>query len=85
MYENLPIMEAIKYAIKEEKGTSINVDSSNSYQVTFTSRLDIQKIINIFSFSNLHPLIGYKSEQYNLWIENIRKSSRYSDLKLPLP
>jgi hypothetical protein len=85
MYENLPIVEAIKFVIKEEKGTSINVDSNNSYQVTFSSRLDIQKTINIFSFSGLHPLIGYKLEQYNLWIENIRKSSRYSDLKLPLP
>lgn len=44
---------------------------------------DIQKVVDFFSFSNLHPLVGYKLTQYNLWLNNIRESSRYEKIKLP--
>jgi hypothetical protein len=37
----------------------------------------------LFSFSNLHPLLGYKLVQYNNWIEGLRASKRYCNLYLP--
>lgn len=85
MVENLPLIQAIKYAIKGELGTEIKIDTMKSYQVAFTSKKDIQKTVDFFSFDNHFPLMGYKSEQYNLWIENLRKSPRYSGLNLPKP
>ena len=54
-----------------------NLDNSDGYSkfVVSSSRAsegsdatsgikDIEKVIKIFSFSNLHPLIGYKLTQY---------------------
>jgi hypothetical protein len=46
-------------------------------------RPDIQKVVEFFSFSGLHPLVGYKLTQYNKWINDLRQSPRYCNLKLP--
>jgi hypothetical protein len=48
-----------------------------------SSKKDIQSVVNFYSFSNLHPLLGYKLVQYNNWIKGLKNSSRYADLKLP--
>jgi hypothetical protein len=44
---------------------------------------DIQMVVEFFSFSGLHPLMGHKLTQYNKWINDLRQSSRYCNLKLP--
>lgn len=49
-----------------------------------SSREDIQKIVNFFSLSNNHPLLGYKFIQYQNFIINLKNSKRYSKLNLPL-
>ena len=41
------------------------------------------KLMNFFSFSGLHPLIGLKGIQYLKWLINLRNSSRYGNLKFP--
>lgn len=47
--------------------TRVVVDNSVTgvSRLSISSKKDLQTIINFFSFSNLHPLIGFKKEQYN--------------------
>ena len=60
------------------------MDITNNYnQFGVSSKSDIQKVINYFSFSGLHPLIGLKYIQYVNWLNNLRESSRYSSLNYP--
>lgn len=58
-------------------------DKNQSFIVRMSSTKDIQKVINFFSFEDHYPLVGYKKEQYLDWLENLKKSDRYKDLKLP--
>jgi len=44
---------------------------------------DIQTVVDFFSFSDLHPLMGHKLTQYNKWINDLRQSKRYCHLRLP--
>ena len=65
-------------------GTNRKIDTTNNYcQFGVSSKSDIQKVINFFSFSGLHPLIGLKYIQYVKWLNNLRDSSRYSGLNYP--
>ena len=64
--------------------TNRKIDTTNNYsQFGVSSKSDIQKVINFFSFSGLHPLIGGKYIQYANWLNNLRESSRYSSLNYP--
>ena len=64
--------------------TNRKMDITNNYnQFGVSSKSDIQKVINYFSFSGLHPLIGLKYIQYVNWLNNLRESSRYSSLNYP--
>ncbi len=64
--------------------TNRAIDTSNNYnQFGVSSRSDIQKVINFFSFSGLHPLIGLKYIEYIKWLSNLHKSSRYANLIYP--
>jgi hypothetical protein len=45
--------------------TKITIDKGNYIQLYVSSRKDIQTIINFFSLSNNHPLLGYRLAQYN--------------------
>ncbi len=44
---------------------------------------DLEQVINFFSFSNLHPIVGHKRIQYDVWINAMRDVSRFASLKLP--
>jgi len=57
-------------------------NSGNHSKFIVSSIKDIQKVVEFFSFSGLHPLMGYKLTQYNKWINDLRQSSRYCNLKL---
>ncbi len=64
--------------------TNRKIDSTNNYnQFGVSSKSDIQKVINYFSFLGLHPLVGLKYIQYEKWLNNLRESSRYSKLNYP--
>lgn len=64
--------------------TNRKIDTTNNYnQFGVSSKSGIQKVINYFSFSGLHPLIGLKYIQYVKWLNNLRKSSRYCNLNYP--
>lgn len=51
----------------------------NQLAVSYIS--DIQKVINFYSFSGLHPLIGLKYIEYLKWLISLR--SRYNNLNFP--
>ena len=45
--------------------TNRKINTTNNYsQFSVSSISDIQKVINFFSFSGLHPLVGLKYIQY---------------------
>ena len=52
-------------------------------QFCVSSKADIQRVINFFSFSGHHPLVGLKGIQYLKWLTILRNSSRYRNLKFP--
>lgn len=65
--------------------TSRKIDTEKGIynQFSVCSKADIQTVINFFSFSGLHPLIGLKGIQYYKWLISLRNSSRYSNLNFP--
>ena len=64
--------------------TNRKIDTTNNFnQFGVSSKSDIQKVINFFSFLGLHPLVGLKYIQYVKWLNNLRESSRYSTLNYP--
>jgi hypothetical protein len=64
--------------------TNRRIDKTNNFnQFGVSSKSDVQKVINFFSFLGLHPLVGLKYIQYVKWLNNLRESSRYSTLNYP--
>lgn len=79
--ENKILIEAIQ--LRFGKINTIKPDSNNSYKITFSSKIDIQKVIDFFSSPHVHPLKGNKGEQYSLWLNNLKNYKRYSNLNFP--
>ena len=75
------LFEAFKLIFNTNRKISIEKDLYNQFSVS--SKADIQKVINFFSFSGLHPLIGLKGIQYLKWLDCLRNSSRYKILNFP--
>ena len=71
-------------ALKLIFNTNRKIDITNGYsQFSVSSKPDIQKVINFFSFSGLHPLVGLKYIQYAKWLNNLRLTLRYGSLNYP--
>ena len=75
------LFEALKLLFDSK--TSIYVENERFMQLTLSSRKDIQSVINFFSFLGLHPLVGLKNIQYLKWLNNLKFSNRYKNLKFP--
>jgi len=56
------LFEAFKLLFDTNR--KITIDKENYIQFSVSSKTDIQKVINFFSFSGLHPLTGQKNIQY---------------------
>lgn len=56
------LFQALKLVF--ETNRKITVENNTYNQFSVSSRGDIQKVINFFSFSGYHPLIGHKGIQY---------------------
>ena len=78
---HMPLFEAFKLVFNTTR--KISVDNSLYVQFSVSSKADIQNVINFFSFSGHHPLIGLKGIQYSAWLENLRNSERYGGLNFP--
>src|SRR6267154_1404319 len=75
------LFEAFKLLFDTRRKIYTEKNMYNQFSVS--SKTDIQKVINFFSYSGLHPLIGLKGIQYLKWLINLRNSSRYSNLNFP--
>ena len=75
------LFEAFKLVFNTNR--KIDTEKFLYNQFSVSSKADIQTVINFFSFSGLHPLIGLKGIQYLKWLTNLRNSSRYSNLNYP--
>ena len=75
------LFEAFKLLFNTKRNISIEMDKYAQFSVS--SKADIQTVIDFFSFSGLHPLIGLKNIQYFKWITNLRNSFRYRNLNYP--
>ena len=78
---HIMLFEAFKLVFNTSR--KINTEKGIYNQFSVCSRADIQTVINFFSFSGLHPLIGLKNIQYFKWLKNLHSSSRYSSLNYP--
>ena len=78
---HIMLFEAFKLVFNTSR--KINTEKGMYNQFSVCSRADIQTVINFFSFSGLHPLIGLKNIQYFKWLKNLHSSSRYSSLNYP--
>jgi hypothetical protein len=56
------LFEAFKLVFETKR--KITSEKDLYYQFSVSSKADIQKVINFFSFSGYHPLIGLKGIQY---------------------
>ena len=53
-----------------ETNRKIETEKGLYNQFGVSSKSDIQKVINFFSFSGLHPLIGRPLIRYLTWVEH---------------
>ena len=81
--EAYEIIKAICIIIAKKNVNIIKPDNSNSYQLTLTSRKDLQNVINFFSSPLNIELKGYKLIQYKNWLKKIIKLKRYQELNIP--
>jgi len=77
----LNLFEAFKLVFDSNR--KITVEKDMYQQFTVSSKSDIQKVINFFSFSGHHPLIGLKGISYFKWLNDLKKTVRYKNLKFP--
>jgi len=77
--------ELLFEAFKLVFNTNRKIDNENNLynQFSVSSKSDVQTVINFFSFSGLHPLIGLKNIQYFKWLNDLKNSSRYKNLNFP--
>ena len=79
--KHVTLFEAFKLVFYTNR--KIETEKGLYNQFSVSSKADIQTVINFFSFSGLHPLIGLKNIQYFKWLKNLHSSSRYSSLNYP--
>jgi hypothetical protein len=78
---HIHLFEAFKLVFTTDR----KIDNTNNYsQFSISSKSDIQKVINFFSFEGLHPLMGLKYIQYIKWLSQLKHSTRYNKLNYPL-
>jgi hypothetical protein len=75
------LFEAFKLIFQTSR--KIGTENCLYNQFSVSSKTDIQKVMNFFSFSGFHPLVGLKGIQYLNWLTTLRNSSRYSNLNFP--
>jgi len=61
----------------------IDIENNIYNQFSVSSKADIQTVIDFFSFSGLHPLIGLKGISYLKWLNDLKSSNRYGNLNYP--
>jgi hypothetical protein len=78
---HIELFEAFKLVFNTNKKIETEKGLYNQFGVS--SKSDIQSVINFFSFSGLHPLVGLKGIQYIKWLNSLCESIRYKGLNYP--
>lgn len=76
---HIELFKALKLVFK----TSRKLEDGTISRLMVSSKSDIQRVINFFSFTGLHPLVGNKNNQYLMWLDKLSKSERYKNLNYP--
>ncbi len=77
---HLILFEAFKIIFQSK----VKIYDDNYYSMfVVSSKNDIQTVVNFFSDSKIHPLLGNKLIQYKNWLEGLKKSSRYCTINFP--
>jgi hypothetical protein len=77
---HIKLFEAFKLIFKTKR--KIGIDKNNLYCLfSVSSKRDIQEVINFFTLSGHYPLIGYQLRRYNQWLDYLKNSKRYSNLR----
>lgn len=80
--KHLLLFEALKLQFGTNR--SITTEKNLYHLLSLSSKEDIQQVINFFSFSGLHPLLGHQLIRYQNWLSQLKMSHRYSNLKFSL-
>jgi len=70
-------------AFKLVFNTTRKIEGGLYNQFGVSSKADVQRVIDFFSFSGVHPLVGLKGIQYIKWLNLLRNSNRYKHLNFP--
>jgi len=70
------LFNTFKFIFNTKRNIYIEKNIYNQFSVS--SKVDIQKVINFFSFSGLHPLVGLKNIQYLKWVESLKNNLKYN-------
>lgn len=77
------LFESLKLRFNTKR--KIGIDGNNMYyQLSVSSKEDIQRVIDFFSLSYNHPLLGLKLISYEKWLIYLKNSKRYKDLHYPI-
>lgn len=80
--ENVYLLKAACLIITGREAYPIKPDAVDSYQLSLSSKSDVEKVVSFFSSSSYHTLYGYKRSQYKLWLITLKNSSRYCYIRL---
>lgn len=79
--DNLYLLKAACLIIIGREAKSMKADSVGAYQLSLSSKIDIEKVISFFLSSDHYPLYGYKLSQFTLWLNALKNSDRYYQIK----
>ena len=64
--------------------TQRKIENDGKYlKFSVSSVSDLSTVVNFFSFSGNHPLLGLKGLQYQNWILNMKSVKRFANIPLP--
>lgn len=71
-------------AFKLVFNANTKIDTHGGYmKFAVSSVKDLTTVVNFFSFSGLHPLVGLKADSYNTWINRMKHTKRFNSVRLP--
>lgn len=72
-------------AFKLVFNTNNTIDTHGHYmKLGMSSVKDLTNVIQFFSYSGNHPLLGAKLDSYNIWISKMKQTPRFKDITLPV-
>ena len=74
------LFQGIKLVFK----TNTKIENLGGYmKLSVSSVKDLTTVVELFSYSGLHPLRGLKSSDYKKWADRMKRVPRFKNLKLP--